>query len=249
MNTKQKRISFAIKSKKGKRPVNQDALVCCFNQNDDFCAVVCDGVGSVRGSEYASNTVANTFADKFEETKDIENPVEWFKQTLKIALERVYRCSVARNLPGISTTLAILIISGNKFYSFNIGDTRIYRINENEVKQISYDHIYKNYLISKGTSKSNLEAMQNKWFALTGFIDPANPKSATFDTNSGEINQQSLFLLCTDGLYKVLNKQDIYQNTWKKKGLPLVFRASLLNHKALKKNSNDNVSNIVINVK
>lgn len=74
--TKQKRISFAIKSRRGKRDVNQDALVCCYNQNNDFCAVVCDGVGSVRGSEYASNTVANTFADKFELTENMKDPVE-----------------------------------------------------------------------------------------------------------------------------------------------------------------------------
>lgn len=245
---KQNRVIFAIKSRTGKRDVNQDALVCSYNYSDQFIAVVCDGVGSVKGSEYASNTVANTFADEFERTEKIDDVTAWFKQTLAVAIERVDRCSLARKLPGIATTLAVLIIANNKFYSFNIGDTRIYKMDKQGIVQISYDHNFKNYLIASEASPENIKANEKRWFALTAFIDPSNPKSATWDVNSGDIKEKTMFLLCTDGVYKVLNKQILYDATWGKKGLPLVLRASLLNSKALKLKSNDNVSNIVVKV-
>lgn len=241
---KHTRINFAIKSRIGKRDVNQDALVCSFNLNDEFCAVVCDGVGSVKGSEYASNIVANTFADEFEKLQKLVNPTEWFKKTLDLALTRVKNCSIVRKLPGISTTLAMLIICNKHYYCFNIGDTRVYKISENEVKQISYDHIYKNYLKGK-----NVNIDQKKLFALTNFIDGDNPKSAIFALNDGMIDSKCMFALCTDGVYKVLKQRDIYKSTWTKKGFPLVLRSSLLNRKAIKNNSNDNLSNVLVMVK
>ncbi len=249
MKKRQNRITFAIKSRKGKRDVNQDALVCSYNYSNEFCAVVCDGVGSVKGSEYASNTVANTFADEFEKLEKVKDINAWFKKTLELAMQRVEKCSKSRLLPGIATTLALLIIADRKFYSFNIGDTRIYKIENNDVLQVSYDHIYKNYLISLNADKETMKKYENKFFALTGFIDPTNPKCATWDLNSGELKDKCMFLICTDGLYKVLSKYDIYHATWKKKGLPLALRSTLLNSKALNKASEDNVSNIIINVK
>lgn len=241
---KHTRINFAIKSRIGKRDVNQDALVCSFNMNDEFCAVVCDGVGSVKGSQYASNIVANTFADEFEKLHKLTKPTEWFRKTLDLALTRVKNCSIIRKLPGISTTLALLIICNKHYYCFNIGDTRVYKISKDNVKQISYDHIYKNYLKDK-----DVKVDERKLFALTNFIDGDNPKSAVFALNDGIIDSKCMFVLCTDGVYKVLKNQDIYNATWAKKGLPLVLRSSLLNHKAIAKESNDNLSNVLIMVK
>ncbi|MCQ3907975.1 MAG: hypothetical protein MJ219_04715 [Mycoplasmoidaceae bacterium] len=70
------------------------------------------------------------------------------------------------NEAGISTTLAVLLIVGKKFYTYNIGDTRIYAlltdIAELSIKQYSYDHNYKNYLIASDASDDVLNANANK---------------------------------------------------------------------------------------
>ena len=242
-----RKINFAIKSKKGLRPINQDNLVCTYNSNDNFMSIVCDGVGSVVGSEYASKVVVDTFMNCFEATSKIYNPTKWFRETLKITLNNLEKVSKAKNLPGIATTLALLIVIDDKFYTFNIGDTRIYKINKQEIKQYSYDHNYKNYLISKGVSNKALEAQRNRWYAITNFIDPQNPQLAKFDCNSGDLEKNQYFLICTDGVYSWLNKDIIFKTV--NKPVPLVVKASLLNTKALNADSNDNVSNIIIRVK
>ncbi|MCQ3908660.1 MAG: protein phosphatase 2C domain-containing protein [Mycoplasmoidaceae bacterium] len=47
---------------------------CSFNLDKDFCAIVCDGVGSVEHSEEASKIVADTFTTSFAKTKNLTMP-------------------------------------------------------------------------------------------------------------------------------------------------------------------------------
>ncbi len=68
--------------------------------------------------------------------------------------------------PDIATTLALLIIIDKKFYVYNIGDTRVYAFRKHdlthEVKQYSYDHNYKNFLIANDATPEQLEANKSK---------------------------------------------------------------------------------------
>lgn len=176
---KSNRINFALKSRRGRRSVNQDAIACSFNHNRDFCAVVCDGMGSIDGSEYASDCVANTFADEFEKLDKIENPIAWFRKTLAFVIEKLRNYSLKLKMPKISTTIVLLIITGNKYYCFNIGDTRAYKIQSQTVKQISYDHNFMNFLLLHGADEKTLKANERQLFSLTSYINGSSPKSAT----------------------------------------------------------------------
>lgn len=246
------RINFAIKSWKGKRPINQDALACSFNKRNDFCAIVCDGVGSVKGSEHASEIVANTFTDAFEKTNEIESPTAWFRQTLSEAINKLDSFGKKNHCPSIATTIALLIVIDKKFYCYNIGDTRIYKIlkhkRTHEVKQCSYDHNYKNYLMSKNVSDEELELNRGRWYAITNYIDASNPSVARFEANSGKITQKTYFLVCTDGLYAYVRDNDKYELI-NRIHLPLDLRLSLLNKKAMSNGSDDNISGILVSVK
>ncbi|MBQ0045549.1 MAG: serine/threonine-protein phosphatase [Mycoplasma sp.] len=247
-----KRIKFAIKSLKGKRPINQDSLACSFNKENDFCGIVCDGVGSVAGSEHASKIVANTFADEFSKTGHIESVTTWFKETLKKAMDALLAFANDNKKPDIATTLALLIIIDKKFYVYNIGDTRVYAFRKHdlthEVKQYSYDHNYKNFLIANDATPEQLEANKSKWHALTNYIDASNPRVAKFDVNSGSIDQRTYFLICTDGLYGYVRdntKYDIATRIF----CPIPYKMTLLNKNALDNGSDDNVSGILVSVK
>lgn len=246
------RIKFAIKSWKGKRPINQDSLSCSFNLNHDFCAIVCDGVGSVNGSEHASRIVSDTFTNTFAKTKQIDMPTAWFKETLNLALNNLKDFGQKNNCPSIATTLAVLLVIGNKFYCYNIGDTRIYFIRRNklthEIKQYSYDHNYKNYLIASEASKETIDANEAKWHALTNYVDASNPTVAKFDANSGTIERKTFFLICTDGLYSYVRDNDKYDLTTRIM-MPTPFKLSLLMKKAMANGSDDNVSGILVSVK
>lgn len=249
---KNTRIKFACRSWKGKRPINQDALACSFNKDGDFCAVVCDGLGSVAGSEHASKLVSTVFAKSFVKTKNLEKPTAWFKETLRQALTELNNYVTSHNSRPIATTIALLLVIGNKFYSYNIGDTRVYMLKpedeKKEIKQYSYDHNYKNYLLAEEVSKEAFEAAKPKWHSLTNYIEATNPKVAKFDTNSGEVKGKTFFLVCTDGLYGYVlddQKYDIIT----KLACPTPLKSLLLNRKAYANGSDDNISGILVTVK
>ncbi len=232
--------------------MNQDSLACSFNKHNDFLAIVCDGVGSVAQSEKASKIIADKFSNTFNATENIASPTLWFKDTLKAAMDDLIKYAQENQCPEISTTIAVLIVIGKKFYTYNIGDTRIYAIRKHkathEVKKYSYDHNYKNYLLSHNAPEEKIMACKAKWHALTNFIDASNPAAARFEANSGTIDQKTYFLICTDGLYGYVHDNTKYNTIVHSVG-PLSWRLGLLNHRALANGSDDNISGILIRVK
>lgn len=249
---KRTKINFTIKSLRGKRPINQDSLSCSFNYNKEFCAVICDGVGSVEGSEHASRIVADTFTKEFSKTGHISTPTLWFKQTLKIALQNLANYTATHGQKDIATTVALLLVVGDHFYCYNIGDTRIYLLSTEDtthtVKQYTYDHNYKNYLIANEASNEELLANEAKWHSLTHYVDASCPQVAKFDANSGVVNKLTYFLLCTDGLYSYVRDNNKYE-VISRKHRPLALKLNILNRTAIKNGSDDNVSGILVSVK
>jgi len=244
-----RKINFALKSKQGIRKENQDALLCAYNKSGEFCAIVCDGIGSIPGSQFASQLVSKVFTDEFKKTKIIGDVTRWCKQTLALTLKELEKTSRKLNLPGIGTTLAMAIITNDYYYTLNIGDTRIYQIDEKEAKQVSFDHNYRNYLIRKNTPVEIIEREQSKWKCLTNFIDATHPSAAQFEANSGLITGKMMLLICTDGLYNSLTTDDIHKQLWLKKSISLSTKTNSLVNYCLKKDNTDNISCIVLSIK
>lgn len=242
------KINFAIKSTKGKRPINQDSLICTYNLKGDFIAVCCDGIGSVNKSELASQTICDIFADQFEHTLNIDKPIIWAKKVLALAVEKLKHLSLANNCPNVATTLALLMIVDGKWYACNVGDTRIYGIKNEQIVQLTIDHNYYNYLLSKKTNIKVLEANRDKWFALTKYIEGGKPQKAVLSVTSGPASDYKYFLISTDGMYGYVETTKMTKVV-NIKCLPLVCRSSKLNRLALKYNSTDNVSNIIVSCK
>ncbi|MCQ2957010.1 MAG: hypothetical protein MJ233_04185 [Mycoplasmoidaceae bacterium] len=85
---------------------------------------------------------------------------------MQVALTELNKYIQANNAGAIATTIACLLVIGDKFYSFNIGDTRVYAFikhkTTHEIKQYSFDHNYKNYLILEEASEEVLQANKSK---------------------------------------------------------------------------------------
>ena len=229
------------------RKSNQDSLTYGFDRNNNLICIVCDGIGSIDGSEYASTFISNFFLNSFLANKDNSIKV-WFAKTLDASITQLKTIAIKKQKLDISTTLAILIIKNNYFYVFNIGDTRIYKVSQNnQINQLTIDHNFKNYLIQQNASTTVINNNKYRWFSLTSFIDPSNRNAARFYFASGKLSFNSQFILCTDGVYNYVSKNDLLlilnqQDTHINKSL-------MLNKLALENGSKDNVSNIVVQLK
>ena len=187
-----------------KRRNNQDSYAI-LARNDCICAVVCDGMGGAKGGNVASNLAVKTFVTTvkkaIDRNKDGSLNEDEIKTLLEDALynanEEVYNRSVGdEELEGMGTTLAAVIVSPAGCFAINIGDSRIYLQKDGELKQISKDHSFVQYLVDKG----EITREQAADHPDKNIILRAVGVNETATGDIFKIGDYDWILICSDGL-------------------------------------------------
>jgi len=156
-------------------------------------AVVCDGVGSaIEGAEAAKRTT-NHLINNFKirpKTWSIEKSIKSFIESINSILYQ--ESQIDYEASELVTTLTIVVIQGNRLYGANVGDSRVYLYRNEKLNQLSFDH-----------------AMDEKGFenVLTKAIGIENSVQPFYFENIIEKNDK--ILLCSDGLYNILNEEQL----------------------------------------
>lgn len=170
---------------------------------DDFYAVktmgnitvgiVCDGVGSAdHGAEAAQRTteyLLNNFKIR-PKSWSIEKSITTFIKSINSILYQESQVNYERS--ELVTTLTIVVIAGSRLYGANVGDSRVYIYRDEKLNQISYDHAM------------DEEGYEN---VLTQAIGIDKEVEIYYFENT--IKEKDKILLCSDGLYNVLEKEQI----------------------------------------
>lgn len=192
------------------RSINQDTYILKKYSEKTCLCVVCDGMGGVKGGEYASKLAAETFAEVIDDfiTPYLGQKTKGFsvndvKKTMKKALlkanEAVYNLSREDyRLKGMGTTLVSALVIGNSVFCLNVGDSRMYFMKGSKIKQITKDHSYVQHLIDLGRiTENDAEYTLNK-----NIITRAVGTEITVDPDiyKSNVSDGTFILLCTDGL-------------------------------------------------
>lgn len=115
--------------------------------------VLADGMGGhlagERASKMATEIIGQDFA-KDREIKSIDDAIEILSSSIRDANKKIFESSQENeDYRGMGTTLSSGIILEDVLIYSNIGDSRIYRINEG-MEQITQDDSFVNYLIEIG---------------------------------------------------------------------------------------------------
>ncbi|WP_045211617.1 PP2C family protein-serine/threonine phosphatase [Desulfonatronovibrio magnus] len=199
---------FSQCSDKGKvRDQNEDFHGHASNPYIDahiFC--VADGMGGYGAGDIASKSVINSVTTEFKNIKRftagaIKDSIASLFHTAQQELASI-RQSKGKTMMG--TTLAILVFYERLVISANVGDTRIYCFDGQELKQLSYDHTVVNEMLNNKTITPEQAILHPKKHILT--------KALTGEDNRVEphINilthfDHNIYLICTDGLYNMVN--------------------------------------------
>jgi protein phosphatase len=110
----------------GKRSNNQDACYVAENGNNQLLAIVCDGVGSEKHSEIASQSMVTTCANNFINFKDSDFK-SFYVPSLKEARNTIVK-TIEEEYSGksSSTTVVCCMINKNKLSVAWLGDSRLY---------------------------------------------------------------------------------------------------------------------------
>ena len=197
------------------RELNEDSFYITedqFSKNQIF--ILADGMGGCNAGDVASKLATtcakNYIENNFENTpKDKENLIKLVASSLEYANMVVYEKSLEnKEFQGMGTTLEVCLIYNNRAYIGHIGDSRIYRIRKDFMRQLTEDHSYVEKLVKEGTiTKEEAEHhpkknMLMKALGCNAYVEP--------DLLIKGFQKGDTLIICSDGLTNMVGKEDIY---------------------------------------
>lgn len=233
-------VSIGQGSEKGRKKHNQDFHGALTPKeplltSKGIAVCLADGISSSEVSQHASQISVKSFLEDYYCT-----PESW---TVKTSVQRVLKATNSwlylqtRNSPyrysmdrGYVCTFSTLVIKSNTAHIFHAGDTRVYRVIDNHLEQLTEDH---RLWVSK--NKSYLRR-------ALGMADLLE-----LDYRSVGIDIGDVFILATDGVYEFANEKFITK-TINENNNDLDKAATLIIEEALQQDSDDNLSIQIVRV-
>ena len=179
--------------------------IMCSTQGteDPVCAAVFDGMGGENAGEKASLTAASVFAECVDALDTvIKAPKDFLREACYTMNRAVVDQARSQNLGQTGTTAAILYLWQDMAYICNVGDSLIFRLRDNVMKQISKSHTNAEFLKSQG--------LEGRKPVLTQFIGvPEDEMTIEPYVAKGRLLEGDRFLVCSDGLTDMVSMEDI----------------------------------------
>jgi len=220
--------------------------------------VLADGMGGYNAGEVASGMATTVITTEMQQLLAKVKPYEIDPETNKILAARMVREQVlkanasiyhaAQSQPqyaGMGTTLVVCLFYDNKALVAHLGDSRLYRMRDNVLKQVTRDHSLLQEQIDSGiiTAEQAKKAAHKNLVTKALGIDPVvEPEIHEYPTKPGDI-----YLLCSDGLCDMVEDEDI-EMTLQALGGNLKLAAQQLVQMANDNGGRDNVSVILVRV-
>ena len=206
--------------------------------------VLADGMGGHLAGERASKMATEIIGQDFagdRQIKTIDDAIEILSSSIRDANKKIFESSQENeDYRGMGTTLSSGLILGDVLIYSNIGDSRIYRINE-EMEQITQDDSFVNYLIEIGEITVEEAKNHPKKNVLTKAMGTTSDIEVI--VNTLDIKDKDVFLFCSDGLTNMVSDEEIFKIV--KENTPEEARDMLLDL-ALKNGGMDNITFILV---
>ena len=205
--------------------------------------VLADGMGGHQGGEVASFEATSTIL----ESGKINSVADMVKSVSKANQAILKRAKKEDNLSGMGTTVCVLSeivgTTGKKRIGIaNVGDSRIYRLGNSELTQITQDHSLVGDLVRTGELTQEEAARHPQRNILTRAL--GIEQDLVIDT--WELNPVAgdKYLLCSDGLFNEIDDEKIAQILMEDAELEKIAQ-NLIDH-ALEAGGHDNITALVL---
>ncbi|KIR03425.1 Protein serine/threonine phosphatase PrpC, regulation of stationary phase [Lachnospiraceae bacterium TWA4] len=243
-------MKICAKTDQGRRRrMNQDAVFATSSPIGPLpnLAIVADGMGGHRAGDYASKYTINRMRELITQTTFTEDRIVFLlKDSISIVnQELLQKGMLEEEYFGMGTTIVSCSIEPTEriVTIANVGDSRLYFVLENELKQITKDHSLVAALVATGELDINSDVYKNNKNIITRAVGVEPTVDVDIFQLSVEDNVQ--LLLCSDGLTTMLEDKEIL-DILKQEG-SLEQKVDWLIDEANQKGGYDNISVILIN--
>ena len=187
------------------RKLNEDSIL---ERSDAGVWVVADGMGGHSAGDLASQLIVNSLA-RLNTDVALADLVAEVEETVQNVNDRLFAVANAHNQTS-GSTVVVLLASGRHAVVMWAGDSRCYRLRLGRLSQVSTDHTQIELFISKGLL-TRAEAVGhpsgNMVTRAVGVTD-----ELLLEMDLLELADGDCFLLCSDGLDKHLQDEEIAQH-------------------------------------
>ncbi len=201
------------------RDHNEDTIGC---DENIALAILADGMGGHRSGEIASAITVNTIMDfaskkikKLNSSKidlqsgyNIESQI--LQQAITLANKNVYDSAQSNaQYRGMGTTVVAIMFYDNHFTVAHVGDSRLYRLRDDEFVQITSDHSYIQELLDCGiyTAEQAKNSEHKNLITRAVGID----EKVQVDIQKDLTVTDDIYLLCSDGVNDMI-KDDLIKS-------------------------------------
>ncbi len=183
------------------REVNEDAYIA----RPDLCLwAVADGMGGHARGDYASRSIVEAL-DALPATPEPDR-AERVIAALQAAHHRIQEKSREIHEP-VGSTVVAFVAMGGAAEALWVGDSRLYRLREGVLEQLSHDHSMVQEWIDQGMVRPEEAEQLPNANVITRAV--GMDESLQIDRRRFEVAAGDLFLLCSDGLTRELADEEL----------------------------------------
>jgi len=195
------------------------------DHNEDYIAwelpiglvLLADGMGGHNAGEVASELAVSCIRDALEDVlrpdmlaSGVINFADALRESVIYANDEIIRVASERQeCAGMGTTIVVLLFHGEKVILASVGDSRIYRLREGKLTQLTTDHSLIQEMLDNGfisQEEAQNSTSRNLITRALGIADVVEVDVKTDASQNGDS-----YLLCSDGLTDLATDSEILQ--------------------------------------
>ncbi len=195
------------------RNFNEDSVSV---DEDIGLVVLADGMGGYKAGDVASgmatmiigNEVKERLSKGLARANGVDVETELLRGAIARANQAIYHAAHTKNqFQGMGTTVVAALFRDNKLTVAHVGDSRLYRLRDDKLEQITVDHSLLQEQVQLGLITAEDARVSHNRNLVTRALG-VNP-SIPIDVRQETVRPGDLYILCSDGLNDMVDDADI----------------------------------------
>lgn len=182
----------------------KNPLKCKGTTDEPIVYAIFDGMGGECRGEDASCLSSEIFSEEYKKLEELAlSGKEFMYGSCEKANTAVNELRMKNQLTAMGTTVAAIYFSQDEVVACNMGDSKIFRVRDKKMIQISEDHTDERIMAAMGIKKKPV---------LLQYLGVPNTEMTIEPyISKGDIRSKDVYILCSDGVTDVLSINEMYK--------------------------------------